>query len=44
MKKIYNSPKMELYWILEEDILTASGGDDIANDIWGDGVDPEVIT
>lgn len=44
MKKFYDSPKMEIYRILEEDILTASGGDDIANDIWGDGVSPEIIT
>ena len=44
MKKFYDSPKIEIYRILAEDILTASGGDDIANDIWGGGVEAEIIT
>ena len=44
MKKFYDSPKMEIYRILAEDILTASGGDDTAGDIWSGGVDPEIVT
>ena len=43
MKKIYDCPQLELYRIPEEDIITASGNDDIANDIWGGGVSPQIF-
>ena len=43
MKKIYENPQIELYWISQNDVLTASGYDDIASDMWLDGVTPQLF-
>ena len=43
MKRIYENPELELFRISNEDILTASGFDDIVGDIWGGGVSPEIF-
>ena len=43
MKKIYEIPQIELYRISQIDVLTASGFDDTANDMWPGGVDPQIF-
>ena len=43
MKKIYEIPQVKICWLSEIDLLTASGHDDIANDLWTSGVGPEIF-
>ena len=43
MKRIYENPEMKFYWGFDEDVVTASGHDDIINDMWSDGVSPQII-
>ena len=43
MKKIYEIPQMDIFWSSEVDLLTASGQDDIASDMWTGGVTPAIF-
>ena len=43
MKKNYEVPEMSFQRILDADIITASGNDDIVPDLWSGGVSPQLI-
>ena len=43
MKNNYEIPEMKFFWGFDEDVITASGHDDIVSDLWSDGVDPQPV-
>ena len=41
-KRIYEIPELDLIRVIDADVITASGNDDIANDLWPSGVSPQL--